>query len=83
MRKVNWKQEETLETVLTGKHYYRSFCGLVMLGEAVEQLKIKAFWRENAPEDFSSAIRKIDILRNKLAPTACYLGKLKSSIIKK
>ena len=35
---------KSVETVMNGSHYYRSFNGLMMLAEAVERLRFEAFW---------------------------------------
>ena len=58
--------QKTLESVLTGRHYYRSFCGLVMMGEAIEALKLEAFWSENSDEKFEDGLEKISILKEAL-----------------
>jgi len=35
---------KSVETVINGSHYYRSFNGLMMLAEAMERLRFEAFW---------------------------------------
>ena len=35
---------KTVETILSGSHYFRSFNGLIILAEAIERLKFKSFW---------------------------------------
>ena len=57
---------KTLESVLTGKHYYRSFSGHIMLGEAIEVLKLEAFWQCHDKEEFLEGIEKLQSLENSL-----------------
>ena len=57
---------KTLESVLTGKHYYRSFSGHIMLGEAIEILKLEAFWERHDREDYRRGLDKLKMLETTL-----------------
>ena len=57
---------KTLESVLTGKHYYRSFSGHIMLGESIEILKLEAFWECHDKEQFREGLEKLENLQNLL-----------------
>ena len=48
-----------LESVLSGGHYYRSFNGLVILGDAITRLKIEAFWAKYTPGKSQGGIEKL------------------------
>ena len=57
---------KSVQTILGGTHYYRSFNGLTMLSEAIERLKFKAFWAsvnqnlyKNAVEEFTTFQRSL------------------------
>ena len=57
---------KTLETVLGGTHYYRSFKGLSAIEDAVIQLKHEGFWSTKNLEDYGSEITEIAKLKNYL-----------------
>ena len=54
---------KTVEAVMSGSHYYRSFDGLMMLGDALTKLKMEAFWKEKSTNDYSIAIQKLEQLQ--------------------
>jgi len=54
---------KTLESVLAGGHYYRSFCGLMMLNEAIDRLKLEGFWSKHSSEQFQGALTKLSDLK--------------------
>ena len=58
---------KTLESVLNGGHYYRSFCGLSMLDEAIAKLKMEAFWEKHCHENFQAALNKLSSLKNSVS----------------
>ena len=58
---------KTLESVLNGGHYYRSFCGLSMLDEANAKLKMEAFWEKHCRENFQAALNKLSSLKNSVS----------------
>ena len=44
---------KSVETVLNGSHYYRSFNGIIMLAEAIERLRYEAFWKQADHSSFN------------------------------
>ena len=62
---------KTVETVLSGTHYYTIIdhlieIGLLMIAEAIEKLKSEAFWANHVPNDYTGAVEKIESIRSKL-----------------
>jgi len=58
-----------LETVLGGSHYYRSFVGLIVVEDALLQLKAEAFWmQQGSIGDFEDEIKA---LQSDLDTTRC------------
>ena len=57
---------KTVEPFMSGSHYYRSFDGLMMLRDALTQLKMKAFWKENSVGNYVAVVEKLDKLRDAL-----------------
>ena len=58
---------KTQESVLNGSHYYRSFCGLMMLSEAIEKLKMEAFWSKHSTDHFQESLKKLFELKDSLS----------------
>ena len=42
----------TMETVMAGKHYYRSLAGFLMLDDLITYLQWSAFWRVHQRENY-------------------------------
>ena len=57
---------KTVEAVMNGSHYYRSFDGLMMLRDALTKLKMRAFWEENSVNNCTTAVEKLEKLRDAL-----------------
>ena len=51
---------KTLETVLNGSHYYRSFSGLIIVADAVTRMKMEAFWNENPSNIYEETVSKLE-----------------------
>ena len=47
---------KTVETVLTGSHYYRSLNGLMIVAEEIKRLKCEAFWKTHSMSDFNGSL---------------------------
>ena len=45
---------------MNGKHYYRSLEGLTILSDSKTRMKMKAFWKEHPPQNYSDAIVKLE-----------------------
>ena len=58
---------KTLESVLNGSHYYRTFCGLMMLSEAIEKLKMEAFWSKHWTDHFQESLKKLSKSKDSLS----------------
>jgi hypothetical protein len=58
---------KTVETVISGSHYYRSFNGLVMLAESVTRLKYEAFHASLNKDDFKDLADEMIVLRQLLS----------------
>ena len=57
---------KTVETVLSGGHYYRSFKGLSILGDTVIRLQMDVFWDNHQKSDFKEALREIEKFNRQL-----------------
>ena len=55
-----------LESVLGGKHYYRSFAGLSIVEDAILQLRAEAFWDTNDASQFTGEIIMLANLQESL-----------------
>ena len=51
---------KTVDSVMNGKHYYRSLEGLTILSDSMTRMKMKAFWKEHPPQNYSDAIVKLE-----------------------
>ena len=49
---------KSVERVIYGSHYYRSFDGIVMLAEAIERLRFEAFWDQTDKNTFKEIGQK-------------------------
>ena len=56
----------TVETVLSGGHYYRSWAGLLLVADAIEHLRAEEYWKTEDSQQFVKCIEKIDIVRIEL-----------------
>ena len=56
---------KTADSVLNGKHYYRSLDGLTMLSDSISRLKMHAFWNKHS-NNYTVAIKKLDQFKHAL-----------------